>query len=156
MRMTVIHSVGVISGSLFHSVTNPCVSAIGAQGGIYALFGKTSSHLIFNFSLDKIIITYLLSKKYKLHQVLVSSNWNDIKNMLVTNAKYSIFSFAFSFWYWFSLILGVKFIFGSFVTQRSKILRSRHILEDWLLALSLVLSFWTSFRSQLVNNECGK
>ena len=43
VRMTIIYVVGVISGSLFHSVANPCIPLVGASGGIYALFGKSSS-----------------------------------------------------------------------------------------------------------------
>ena len=43
VRMTLIYVVGVISGSLFHSVANPCIPLVGASGGIYALFGKNSS-----------------------------------------------------------------------------------------------------------------
>ena len=50
VRMTIIYVVGVISGSLFHSVANPCIPLVGASGGIYALFGKSSSDPIsYNF-----------------------------------------------------------------------------------------------------------
>jgi len=51
--MTFIYVVGVISGSLFHSVANPCIPLVGASGGIYALFGKsfkvTLNHSLFQF-----------------------------------------------------------------------------------------------------------
>ena len=48
VRMTIIYVVGVISGSLFYSVVNPCNSMVGAQGGIYALLGKNSSDSIYH------------------------------------------------------------------------------------------------------------
>ena len=51
--MTIIYVVGVISGSLFHSVANPCIPLVGASGGIYALFGKNFNfHILKNFNLD--------------------------------------------------------------------------------------------------------
>ena len=48
VRMTIIYVVGVISGSLFSSVGNPCRPLVGATGGIYALFGKNSSDPIYH------------------------------------------------------------------------------------------------------------
>ena len=48
VRMTIIYLVGVISGSLFHSVLNPCNSIVGGPVGIYALFGKNSSDPIYH------------------------------------------------------------------------------------------------------------
>ena len=48
--MTIIYVVGVISGSLFHSVANPCIPLVGASGGIYALFGQN-----FDFPIIKIL-----------------------------------------------------------------------------------------------------
>ena len=50
--MTIIYVVGVISGSLFHSVVNPCSPMVGAQGGIYALFGKNSSDSIYDINIS--------------------------------------------------------------------------------------------------------
>ena len=48
VRMTIIYVVGVISGSLFYSVWNPCRSLVGSVGGIYALLGKNSSDPIYH------------------------------------------------------------------------------------------------------------
>ena len=58
VRMTLIYVVGVISGSLFHSVANPCIPLVGASGGIYALFGKSSR-------LELLVIQYLAFSRYK-------------------------------------------------------------------------------------------
>ena len=56
--MTIIYVVGVISSSLFHSVANPCNSIVGGEGGIYALFGKSSSNPIYDdISHSAMIIT---------------------------------------------------------------------------------------------------
>lgn len=46
MRTTIIYVVGVISVSLFHSVTQPCLALIGPDGGISALIGKTACDFI--------------------------------------------------------------------------------------------------------------
>ena len=40
MRLTFIYVIGVVSGSLFHSVVSPCASLVGASGGIFALLGS--------------------------------------------------------------------------------------------------------------------
>ena len=40
--MTFIYVIGVISGSLFHSVATPCTSLVGASGGIFALLGAAT------------------------------------------------------------------------------------------------------------------
>ena len=46
--MTIIYVVGVISGSLVHSVTNPCDSLATASVGTYTLFGKNSSDPVYD------------------------------------------------------------------------------------------------------------
>ena len=42
MRLSFIYVIGVISGSLFHSVVSPCASLVGASGGIFALLGAAA------------------------------------------------------------------------------------------------------------------
>ena len=56
--MTIIYVVGVISGSLFHSVASPCTTLAGASGGLYALIGKNSSDPILYWQ-------YLAFSRYK-------------------------------------------------------------------------------------------
>ena len=41
VRMSIIYVIGVCSGSLLHSVVNPCKPLCGASGGIYALMGAS-------------------------------------------------------------------------------------------------------------------
>ena len=62
--MTIIYVVGVISGSLFHSVVNPCIPMVGAQGGIYALFGKNSSDSIYYINISDSAINYYSNTTY--------------------------------------------------------------------------------------------
>jgi len=42
VRLSFIYVIGVISGSLFHSVVSPCASLVGASGGIFALLGAAA------------------------------------------------------------------------------------------------------------------
>ena len=70
VRMTIIYVVGVISGSLFHSVANPCIPLVGASGGIYALFGESSRLLV---------IQYLAFSRHKNLNLDIRCWYNQIK-----------------------------------------------------------------------------
>ena len=39
VRLSIIYVIGVISGSLFHSVASPCEKLAGSSGGVFALLG---------------------------------------------------------------------------------------------------------------------